>query len=404
MQKLVSTLSLLVIVALLTALGGNLVTAAPNTQATKAATMAATQAAAMTIPGTGKITGPADGEAKRLNASGATFPKPLYDEWAKAYRTLTGVEINYAGGGSGQGKKDVSSQAVDYAGSDSFMSDKELQDAKGGELVHVPTAIGAIVPVYNIPELKGKDAVKFSGDTLAGIYLGQIAKWNDPKLVADNPALKDVNKDILPVYRSDGSGTTQNFTAYLSFVNKTWADQIKSGTTVKWPAGRGANGNPGVANEVKQNEYAIGYVELAFAKDLQAGVVKNGAGKFVAATTDTISASMVGVQLPDDLRITLIGKSNPDAYPIVALTWLLAYTDQKDAAKGLALTRFLWWATHDGQSFHEKLGYAPLPLEAIKKAEANILKIKVGGKQALPASIATPSAATSATVAATKAK
>ncbi|MCC7446385.1 MAG: phosphate ABC transporter substrate-binding protein PstS [Anaerolineae bacterium] len=386
MQKWVSMFSLVVVAALLAALGGNLVTAAPRTQATQAATMAGTQAA-LTIPGTGKITGPVDGEAKRLNASGATFPKPLYDEWARAYRALTGVEINYAGGGSGQGKKDVSSLAVDYAGSDSFMNDKELADAKGGALVHIPTAIGAIVPVYNIPELKSKDAVKFSGDTLAGIYLGEITKWNDPKLVADNPALQDVNADILPVYRSDGSGTTQNFTAYLSFVNKTWADQIKSGTTVKWPAGRGANGNPGVANEVKQNEYAIGYVELAFAKDLQTGLVKDAAGKFVAATTETISASMAGVQLPDDLRITLIGKSNPDAYPIVALTWLLVYTDQKDAAKGLALTRFLWWATHDGQAFHEKLGYAPLPLDAIRKAEANILKITVGGKQALPADI-----------------
>jgi len=391
MQKWVSMLALVVIVALLAALGGNLVTAAPKKQATQAATMAGTQAA-LNIPGTGKITGSADGEAKRLNASGATFPKPLYDAWAKAYRALTSVEINYAGGGSGQGKKDISSQAVDYAGSDSFMSDKELADAKGGALAHIPTAIGAIVPVYNIPELKGKDAVKFSGDTLAGIYLGEITKWNDPKLVADNPALKDVDIDILPIYRSDGSGTTANFTAYLSSVNKTWADQIKSGTTVKWPAGgRGANGNPGVANEVQQNEYAIGYVELAFAKDLQTGLVKDAAGKFVAATAETISASMVGVQLPDDLRITLIGKSNPDAYPIVALTWLLVYTDQKDPAKGLTLTRFLWWATHDGQSFHEKLGYAPLPLDVIKRAEANILKITVGGKQALPAGIAAAS-------------
>ncbi len=173
-------------------------------------------------------------------------------------------------------------------------------------------------------------------------------------------------------------------------MSKTWADKVKSGTTVNWPVGRGAAGNPGVASEVKQDEYAIGYVELAYTPGMQTALVKNGNGKFVAATADTISASMAGVQLPDDLRITLIGKSSKDAYPIVTMTWLLAYVNQTDAGKGLALARFLWWATHDGQQYNASLGYAPLPADAIKKAEANILKIQVSGKQALPADIATP--------------
>ncbi len=397
MQKLFAAISLLIALILLVTVGGNVVTASPNAQATAAATTSATD-----VPGSGKITAGVDAEAKKLSASGATFPLPLYQSWAKTYKDLTGVEINYAGGGSGQGVNDISAQAVDFAGSDSFLKDDQLKAAKGGDLVHIPTCIGAIVPVYNIPELKDKDPLKFTGDTIAGIYLGEITKWNDPKLVADNPDLANIDQDIAPVYRSDGSGTTANFTTYLSLVNKTWADKVKSGKTVNWPTGTGANGNPGVANQVQQTEYSIGYVELSFAKGLQAGLVKNGNGKFVAATADTISASMQNVKVPADLRITLIGNSNPDAYPIVSMTWLLVYTNQTDAAKGLALTRFLWWATHDGQKYNADLGYAPLPEEVLKLTEANILKIQVNGKQALPDTVATPAPA--ATMAATAAK
>jgi phosphate transport system substrate-binding protein len=206
------------------------------------------------------------------------------------------------------------------------------------------------------------------------------------------------------VYRSDGSGTTQNFTLFLSQSNKTWGDTIKSGTTVNWPAGRGASGNPGVANEVKQNEYAIGYVELAFAKDMQSGAVKNAAGKFVTGSGETVSAAASGITLPEDMRIAIIGKSTAEnAYPISTLTWLLVYTDQKDAAKGTALVRFLWWATHDGQKYAASLGYAPLSMDAIAKAEALILKIQVNGKQALPEDIAKTGVMTSMPTAATAA-
>jgi len=399
---------------MIVAMGGNTATARPAQ--TAVATAAGTQAAAiqaapancaattMTMPGLGKITASASGEAQRLNASGATFPLPLYQCWTKAYGSLTTVQINYTGGGSGQGKKDIQSQAVDYAGSDSFMSDDELKAAKGGELVHVAATVGAIVPVYNIPELQGKDPIKLTGDLIAQIYQGKISKWNDPALVKDNPGLSAVDQDILPVYRSDGSGTTNNFTIYLSQSNPDWASTIKSGTTVKWPVGQGANGNPGVANAVSQTQYAIGYVELAFVGKLQAGQVKNNAGNYVAASADSISAAAKVSPLPADLRIVIIGKStDAQAWPISTMTWLLAYTKQTDPAKALALTRFLWWATHDGQQYAASVGYAPLPAAAIALDEVNILKIQVNGKQALPADVAMPGPAMSATMVATMA-
>jgi len=409
-QKVLAVLSLFVVAVMLVAMGGNTATATPAQ--TAVATASGTQAAAvncsvttMTMPGMGKVTAGASGEAQRLNASGATFPLPLYQCWTKVYGSLTSVQINYTGGGSGQGKKDIQSQAVDYAGSDSFMSDDELKAAKGGALVHVASTVGAIVPVYNIPELQGKDPLKFTGDLISQIYLGKISKWNDPALVKDNPGLSTVDQDILPIYRSDGSGTTNNFTYYLAQVNQEWGSTIKFGTTVKWPVGQGANGNPGVANAVSQTPYAIGYVELAFVGKLQAGQVKNAAGNYVTASPDTISAAAKVSPLPADLRIIIIGKSqDPQAWPISTMTWLLAYTNQTDPAKALALTRFLWWATHDGQQYAASIGYAPLPAAAITLDEANILKIQVNGKQALPTDSATPGPAMSATMAATAAK
>lgn len=406
-KKLMLAMAALIAVSILAISGGSATSAQGGTPAaTMAATMAGTPAmGGAAIPGSGKITGAADGEAKRLNASGATFPLELYKKWNAEYKNITGVEINYAGGGSGQGKKDINSQAVDYAGSDSIMSDDELKAAKGGAIVHIASTMGAIVPIYNIAELKGKDPIKLTGDLLAQIYLGTITKWNDPKLVADNPGLKDINKDITVVYRSDGSGTTNNFTIYLSAQNGDWKTKVGAATTVKWPVGIGANGNPGVANEVTQDADSIGYVELAFVGSLQAAQMKNTAGKYVTATSDSISAAALGVDLPDDMRIVLIGKStNDNAWPITTLTWLLVYTNQTDPAKALALTRYLWWATHDGQADASALGYAPLPAAAAAKNEANILKITVSGKQALPTSIATPGAAMTGTMAATQAK
>ncbi len=416
-QKVLSLFSVLAVALMLVAMGSNTASAS-KAQATAAGTPAAPTATLpsvvpqkVDVPGTGKVTGPLSGETDSLTGSGATFPLLLYNVWIRDYSKLTNVNINYKGVGSGQGRKDFISQAVDFAGSDAPMSDDEIKAAKatGGDEVHVATTLGGIVPVYNIPELVGKDALKLTGDELAQIYEGHIKTWNDPALVADNPGLKDINQPINTIARSDGSGTTQNFTAFLVLSNKEWADTVKSAATVSWPTEKmtpaihKAPGNPGVRDEVKNTKYSIGYVELGFATQLQSAAVKNGAGKFVTASTASISAAADGIALPDDLRLVLIGKiTNPEAYPITTWTWLLAYTDQKDPAVATALTRFLWWATHDGQGYAKDLGYAPLPAAAIAKDEVNILKIMVAGKQALPADIATPGAMMAATMAPTK--
>jgi phosphate transport system substrate-binding protein len=250
--------------------------------------------------------------------------------------------------------------------------------------------MGGVVPTYNLPELKGKPVLKFTGDTLAGIYNGDIIKWNDPQLVADNPDLAKIDRYIAVVHRSDGSGTTAIWTNYLSAVNTKWAKETGAGTSVKWPTGLGGKGNEGVSGNVKQTPYSIGYVELAYAKQnkLPVSLVKNAAGKFVAADEKSVSMAAQGVALPDDMRIMLVNSSNPEAFPIAGFTWLLIYQNQTDAAKATALTRMLWWALHDGQAYASKLDYAPLPLDAIKKAEVLIKSITVNGAPALPATIA----------------
>jgi phosphate transport system substrate-binding protein len=383
-QKLLSALSLMAIVAIIAAMGGHVATAGPNAQATSVATQGATQV----IPGSGKITGPMDGEAKALTGAGATFPAVLYSKWFSEYAKLTGVQINYQSIGSGGGIKSISDQTVDFGASDGPMTDDQLKAAKGGAIFHIPAALGGVVPTYNIPEVT--DTLKFTPDTLAGIFLGDITQWNDDKLVADNPQLKDVNKFIVVVHRSDGSGTTNIWTSYLTAVNDKWAKQVGAANSVQWPVGLGGKGNEGVAGNVKQTQYSLGYVELAYAvqNGLPVGLVKNKAGKFVTATEQSVSLAAQGVTLPDDMRIKLVNSDNPDAYPITGFTWLLVYAKQTDAAKATALTRMLWWATHDGQAYNADLLYAPLPLDAIKKAEALITQITVNGKPALPAGIA----------------
>ncbi|SRR5581483_7760715 len=385
-QKMLSALSLVAVLALLIGMGG---TASVATRAqTMAPTLSFTMGAVTAIPGSGKITGPADGEAKKLNGAGATFPAVLYSKWFSEYAKLTGVEINYQSIGSGGGIKSISDQTVDFGASDGPMTDEQLKAAKGGPILHIPAALGGVVPTYNLPEVK--DVLKFTPDTLAGIYHGDILKWNDEKLVADNPQLKDIDKFIVVVHRSDGSGTTNIWTSYLSAVNETWAKEVGAANSVKWPVGLGGKGNEGVAGNVKQTPYSIGYVEQAYAvqNNLPVGLVKNKAGKFILADEKSVSLAAQGVKLPDDMRVKLVNSDNPDAYPIAGFTWLLVYAKQTDPAKALALTRMLWWATHDAQQYNAALLYAPLPPDAIKKAEALIGKITINGKPALPAGIA----------------
>src|ERR1700724_3040871 len=237
------------------------------------------------------IGGPFEGEAQALTGAGATFPAPLYQKWFAEYSKLTHVNMNYQAIGSGGGIKGIQDQTVDFGASDAPMTDAQIQAAKGGQLFHIPTALGAIVPTYNVPEATTQ--LNFTGDTLAGIYLGTIANWNDPQLVADNPVLANVNQPIVVVHRSDGSGTTFGFTDYLSSVSPDWKSQVGKDTSVNWPVGLGASGNAGVAGEVQGDPYALGYVELIYAlqNNLGYGMVQNSSGTFITASLASVSAA-----------------------------------------------------------------------------------------------------------------
>lgn len=329
--------------------------------------------------GNGKVAGPLDNEAKALNASGATFPLPLYNSWNADYVGVTGVQINYAGGGSGRGIREITSSVVDFAGSDSFLSGSQEAAVKCGPVVHIASTMGGIVPLYNLPGFEG--TLNLTANNIAKIYLGEIKGWNDPILIENNPGLASIAQPITPVFRSDGSGTTDNYSYFLSRED----GRIRPGTTVNFLAGIGAAGNQGVADQVKNTPFSIGYVELAFAQGSTYAAVKNGAGKFVKADAASIAAAATGVSVPATTKIRLIyASANAKAYPITTFTWIITCTNQSDPAKALAIARYLWWITHDGQARATDLGYAPLPANVVKLNEANIKKINVGGTQALP--------------------
>jgi phosphate transport system substrate-binding protein len=246
--------------------------------------------------------------------------------------------------------------------------------------------LGAVVPIYNIPELEGK-TIRFSGETLANIFLGTITKWDDAKIKADNPELTMPGKEIIVVHRADGSGTTYIFTDYLSAVSPDWKSKVGNATSVNWPTGLGGQGNPGVANEVKQNPYAIGYVELIYAlqQKLPPGQVKSKDGQWVTPTIESTTAAAASLtSVPDDLRVSIVNAPGANAYPISGFTWILSYVNMPEKPKATALTRLLYWGIYDGQKYCADLGYAPLPPDMVKRAEQKILSVKSGGAQAFP--------------------
>jgi phosphate transport system substrate-binding protein len=304
-----------------------------------------------------------------LNAAGATFPQPVYVEWIGAFQKIEpGVSINYQGVGSGAGIQQFTAQTTDFGASDAFMKPDELQAAEaarpGAKVIHIPTVFGSICLAYNVP---GVDQLKLDSDTLAKIYLGQITKWNDPALVALNPDANLPATAITTVHRSDSSGTTNAYTSYLTAVNDAWKAGPGAGKDIKWIGGVGGKGNDGVAAVVKQTEGAIGYVELAYAvqNDMTTALMKNSSGNFIAATLDSTSAAASGLSpIPDDMNLLplVMNSSNPQAYPIVTSTYILAYDKMPDANKAAALKAFLVWAlSDDGSAIAKDLGYAPLP-------------------------------------------
>ena len=362
---------------------------APRSSANATPGLAATAPAVQAIAGSGIVTGPFSGEARALTGAGATFPAALYSKWFTEYNRLTQVQVNYQSIGSGGGIKAISDGTADFGATDGPMTDAQLKEAKGGEIFHVPAALGGVVATYNIPEIPATTKLRFSPETLVGIFMGDITKWSDAKIKADNPTVTTLpDKEITTVHRSDGSGTTYIFVDYLSAVSPAWKEKIGVSTTVNWPNGLGGKGNEGVAGEVKQNPYSIGYVELIYAKQNKLGYaqIKNKAGQFVDADLDTVTAAASGVAatIAPDLRASIVNAEGAKSYPISGFTWILAYKEMKEEPKAVALTRMLWWATHDGQKFNGDLGYSPLPLEIIKKAEAQIKAIAVNGKPAFP--------------------
>lgn len=324
-------------------------------------------------------------EASELTGAGATFPAPIYTKWVSEYNKLTGIQINYQPVGSGGGIKSLTDKTVDYGATDGPMTEAQLTAAGGANAVlHIPMVMGAVVPTYNIPGVTA--SLKFSPDVLAGIYLELIKKWNDPKITSLNPGVTLPDQAITTVHRSDGSGTTYVWTDYLSKVNSEWKSKVGFANSVNWPGGVGASGNAGVAGAVKNQPGSIGYVELIYAiqNKLGYGSVQNAKGKFVEATLDSVTKAADGVTLPADLRVSITNSENADAYPISTFTWTLVYTEVPNRAKALAVARYFWWSTHEGQAFAKDLGYAPLPASVVTKSEEKIRAITSGGTAVLP--------------------
>jgi phosphate transport system substrate-binding protein len=318
-----------------------------------------------------------------LTGAGATFPYPIYSKWFSDYANLTGVKINYQSIGSGGGIRQLSERTVDFGASDSPMSDEEMAKAKGGPILHIPTVLGADVVTYNLPGVTA--ALKLTPAVIADIFMGRVKKWNDTRIASLNAGVSLPNQDILVVHRSDGSGTTYIFTDYLSTAVPAWKTSVGKGKEVKWPVGLGAKGNEGVAGQVKQTPGAVGYIELAYAKqnNLPSAAVRNKAGKFVAASVPAVTAAAAGAAkaLPatTDYRISIVDAPGPDSYPISSFTWILVYQHQTDAVKGKKLVDFLNWALTDGEKEAITLDYAPLPTDMATTVKARVATIDISG-------------------------
>jgi len=316
--------------------------------------------------------------AQSLNGAGATFPNPIYSKWFSEYSAShPGVQINYQSVGSGAGIRQASQGIVDFGATDGPMTDQQMSEAKV-KLFHIPTVLGAVVPTYNIPGVSAE--LKFSGDVIAQIYLGQISNWHDAKIAALNPGVNLPDHQILPVYRSDGSGTTYIFTDFLSKVSPEFLSSVGKSTSVHWPVGIGQKGNEGVAGMVRNSPFSFGYVELIYAvqNKMAFGSVKNPAGKFIKATTGAVTAAAAGAakNMPNDFRVSITNAPGADSYPISSFTWLLIPLKSTDPAKGKVLNDFLHWMLQHGESEVEALSYAPLPQPVAVKVNGALNYLK----------------------------
>lgn len=322
----------------------------------------------------------------QITGAGATFPAPIYQAWFDDYnkKVAKGVQVNYQSIGSGGGIQQFTEKTVDFGATDAPMSDAEL--AKAPDAVHIPMVLGSVVVTYNLSGLS--TPLKFDGDTIAKIYLGEIKKWNDPAIAALNSGAKLPDANIQVVYRSDGSGTTFVWTDYLSSVSADWKSKVGTSKNPSWPAGQGGKGNEGVTNAVKQTPNAIGYVELnyAIANKLAFADVKNKAGKFITPSIDATSAAASGVTIPDDYRVSIVNASGESAYPVASFTYLLVRKDTSSCDKQKPLVHMLWWVFHDKNANEtaKTLNYAPLPASIQPKVDATLKSLTCAGQPILP--------------------
>jgi phosphate transport system substrate-binding protein len=310
-----------------------------------------------------------------LTGAGATFPNPIYTKWFDAYNKETGVRINYQSIGSGGGIRQFTEGTVDFGATDGPMTDAQIAKLQGNVL-HVPTVLGAVVATYNLPSV-GKTPLRLDGATLADIFLGRISKWRDRRITTLNPGVTLPNQDIIVVHRSDGSGTTYIFTDYLSKVSPEWKTRVGNATSVEWPAGLGGKGNEGVTQQVKQTEGSIGYVELIYAisNSLPYAHIKNAAGEFIEPTLKSVSAAAEAAQLAQntDFRVSITNAGGQGSYPISSFTWLLIRRNDPDSNRARAINGFVTWMLRPAaQQMAAELRYAPLPAAVISLVEKRI--------------------------------
>ena len=327
--------------------------------------------------------GTASAQNVLINGAGATFPYPMYSKWFDEYhKKFPTLQFNYQSIGSGGGIQQVTQGTVDFGATDGPMTDMQLKEfaAKhgGSGILHFPTVMGADVPAYNIAGVS--QALNFTPEALAGIFLGKITKWNDPELMKANPGVNLPAKDIIVVHRSDGSGTTYVWVDYLSKISKEWETKVGRGTSVNWPVGLGGKGNEGVAGQIQQTPNSIGYIELIYAvqNKISYGKVKNASGAFVEASLASVTAAAAGAmkEMPDDFRVSITNAPGKDSYPVSSFTWLLIPEKIGDATKKKAITNFLTWMLADGQNMTEALAYARLPKPVVAKEQKAIAKIQ----------------------------
>ena len=312
----------------------------------------------------------------QINGAGATFPYPIYSKWFAEYNKLhSNVEINYQSIGSGGGIQQLTKETVFFGASDAPMTDQQLKEAPG-PVLHFPTVLGGVVPVYNIPNVKTE--LKFTGPVLADIYLGKITKWNDAAITKLNAGVTLPATDITVVHRAEGSGTTFIWVDFLSKLSPEWKSKVGAAASVNWPTGVGGRGNEGITSLVNQTPGAIGYVELIYAlqNKISYGSVQNAAGEFVKASVASVTAAAAGAQMPADFRVSITNAPGKGVYPVSSFTWILLYENPKDKAQSKTMIDFMKWALTDGQKYCAELGYAPLPAAVVKLETTALGKIK----------------------------